>query len=62
MHQDIIDLANRLDNYTLKEMWGKYPPRRYNKRIVRALLRPKKKDYFIKYVTSVFDSPASTTP
>jgi hypothetical protein len=61
MDQDIIDLANRLDSYTLKDVWGKYPARRYNKRIVKALLRPKQKRYFIRYVTSVFDNPTSTT-
>lgn len=62
MHQDIIDLANKLDSYTLKDVWGKYPARRYNKRIVKALIRTKQKNYFIKYVTSVFDNPTSTTP
>ena len=62
MHQEIIDLANRLDRYTLKNVWGKYPARRYNKCIVKALLRTKQKKYFIRYVTSVFDSPVSTTP
>jgi hypothetical protein len=62
MSQTLLELAKLLDDTTIKSTWGKYPPRRYNKHIIKAILRNKKKGVFIKYITSVFDTPASTIP
>jgi hypothetical protein len=62
MSPTLIELARILDDVTIKSTWGKNPPRRHNKHIIKAILRPKKKNCFTKYLTSVFDNPASTTP
>ena len=62
MNPTLIELARTLDDVTIKSTWGKNPPRRYNKHIIKAILKPKKKKYFTRYLTSVFDSPTSITP
>jgi hypothetical protein len=59
---EIIEIARILDETTIKSTWGKHPPRRYNKHIIKAILRPKKRNYFTRYLTSVFDNPTSITP
>ena len=58
----LLELGRILDDVTIKSTWGKKPPRRYNKQIIKAILRPKKKNYFTRWVTSVSDNPTSITP
>ena len=60
MNPTLLELAKILDDTTIKSTWGKYPPRRYNKLIIKAILMNKKKGAFTKYITSVFDNPTST--
>ena len=54
MKQDLIDLAKILDSATIRSTWGKNPARRYNKHIIRAILRNKKKNVFKKYIEELF--------
>lgn len=55
MNQTLLDLAKILDDVTIKSTWGKYPKRRYNKHIIKAILRNKKKGVFRKYVEELFN-------
>lgn len=55
MNQDLLDLAKILDDITIKTTWGKYPKRRHNKHIIKAILRNKKKNCFTKYIGKLFD-------
>jgi hypothetical protein len=54
MNQDLFDLAKILDSVTIRSTWGKYPARRHNKYIIRAILRNKKKNVFKKYIEESF--------
>jgi hypothetical protein len=62
MNPTIIEIARILDETTIKSTWGQHPPRRYNKQIIKAMLRPKKRNYFTRWVTSAYDNPTSTVP
>lgn len=61
MSERLLEIARILDNVTIKSTWGKYPPRRYNKHIIKAILKPKKRNYFTRWVTSVSDNLTSIT-
>ena len=54
MNQDLLDLAKILDSATIRSTWGKNPARRYNKHIIKAILRNKKKNVFKKYIEEMF--------
>ena len=54
MNQDLLDLAKILDSATIRSTWGKNPKRKYNKHIIKAILRNKKKNVFKKYLEDLF--------
>jgi hypothetical protein len=60
-NERLLEIAKKLDSYTIKSVWGSNPSRRHNKHIIKAMLRPKKKNYFTRWVTYAFDNPTSTT-